>query len=239
MKYTLVSKHKSVFPVILEYLQDHIYIFLISENRYQLKVGDHNLNKDPPEKSEKTVTLKKIYVHQGFKYDLFLNDIALVKLEQKVELNKFVRTVCLPEKNEGDLVIPTKYGYVAGWGGTKALKPGIKTRRYSNVLKHSSYEIQQNRLCGNRSSLPFNSTVSFCAGDGKGGNDTCHGDSGGAFVREGKRGDKYRWIVTGLVSWGEGCAQENQYGYYTRVYPFIDWIKEVVAKNTDSDEGEA
>ena len=241
MTFTLVSKYKSVFTVMLEYLPDHIF-FLIFENRYQLKVGDHSLNKDPPEKSEKTVTLKNIYVHQGFKYNLMVNDIALVKIEQKVELNKYVRTVCLPEKNEGDLVIPTKYGYVAGWGATKALKPGERApdhRRYSNVLKHSAYEIQQNRLCGNRSALPFNSTVSFCAGNGKGGNDTCHGDGGGAFVREGKRGDKYQWIVTGLVSWGEGCAQENQYGYYTRVYPFIDWIKKVEAENTDPDEGEA
>ena len=221
---------------MLEYLQDHIF-----ENRYRLKVGDHNLNKDPPEKSEKTVTLSKVYVHPGFRYSLFVNDIALVKLEQKVELNKYVRTVCLPEKNEGDLVIPTKYGYVAGWGATKALKPGERApdhRRYSNVLKHSAYEIQQNRLCGNGSLLPFNSTISFCAGDGKGGNGTCHGDSGGAFVREGKRGEKYRWIVTGLDSWSEGCAQENQYGYYTRVYPFIDWIKKVVeAKSIDPNEG--
>ena len=158
-----------------------------------------------------------------------------------MEFNRFVRTVCLPKKNEWDLVIPAKYGYAAGWGTTKALKPNERAPpddvRYSNVLKHSAYEIQQNRLCGNRSALLFNSMVSFCVGDGKGGNDTCHG--GGAFVREGKRCDKYRWIVTGLVSWGEGCAQENQYGYYTRVYPFIDWIKKVVAKNTDPDEGEA
>ena len=80
---------------MLEYLQDHIF-----ENRYQLKVGDHNLNKNPPaEKSEKTVTLKKIYVHKDFILDKYVNDIALVKLEQKVEFNRFVRTVCLPEKN--------------------------------------------------------------------------------------------------------------------------------------------
>ena len=207
-----------------------------------MKVGDHNLNKDPREKSEKTVTLKNIYVHQGFKYNLMVNDIALVKLEQKLELNKYVRTVCLPEKTGGDLVIPTKYGYVAGWGATKSLKPGKKApvaRQNSNVLKHSAYEIQHYRLCGNRSALPFSPTVSFCAGDGKGENDTCHGDIGGAFVREGKRGDKCRWIVTGLVSWREGCAQKNQYGYYTRIYPFIDWIKKVEAENTDADEGEA
>ena len=64
-----------------------------------MTVGDHNLIKDPPEKSEKTVRLKKIYVHKGFIRDKYVNDIALVKLEQKVEFNRFVRTVCLPEKN--------------------------------------------------------------------------------------------------------------------------------------------
>lgn len=37
-------------------------------------------------------------------------------------------------------------------GATKALKPNEREPpddgRYSNVLKHSAYEIQQNRLCG-------------------------------------------------------------------------------------------
>ena len=113
--------------------------------------------------------------------DLFINDIALVKLTEPVELGRFVRTVCLPNKDEGDLVIPNKYGYAAGWGATRALKPGEQAagaERYSIVLKYSSYTIQENRLCSNRSVLPFNSTVSFCAGDGKGGNGTCRGDGG-------------------------------------------------------------
>lgn len=80
----------------------------------------------------------------------------------------------------------------------------------------------------NRAALPYNSTVTFCAGDGQGVKDTCTGDSGGAFVRESRGGDGYRWIAAGLVSWGEGCAQKNQYAYYTRVYPFIDWINKIM-----------
>ncbi|KAK2546853.1 Serine protease hepsin [Acropora cervicornis] len=38
----------------------------------------------------------------------------------------------------------------------------------------------------------------FCAGDGKGGSDSCKGDSGGAFVRKRKIGDKYRWVAAGI-----------------------------------------
>ena len=163
-----------------------------------------------------------------------MNDIALVKLKQEVNLGKFVRTVCLPEKDEHDLAIPTKYGIATGWGATKPLKPNEepkKADRHPTVLQYSAYKIQSDQLCSNKSVIPINSTVTFCAGDGKGGNDTCKGDSGGAFVREGKRGDKYRWVATGIVSWGNGCAQKDEYGYYTRVYPFIDWIKKTIDEN--------
>ena len=169
----------------------------------------------------------------------FKNDIALIKLEKEVKLGPFVRTLCLPEKEEGDLAIPTKYGFATGWGVTQALKPGERPEpqnRYSKRLQYSAYTIQSDELCANRSVIAINSTVAFCAGDGKGGNDTCQGDTGGAFVRQGKRGEDYRWVATGLVSWGLGCAQKNQYGYYTRVYPFTDWIKNIIKENTEADD---
>ena len=98
---------------------------------------------------------------------------------------KFVRAVCLPKKDE-----PLKPGEVA-----------------KIATKGSSFRIQQDQLCSNKSVIAINSTVSFCTGDGKGGNDTCHGDSGGVFVREARRGDVYRWVATGIVSWGNGCEK--------------------------------
>jgi len=168
-----------------------------------------------------------------------MNDIALIKLREKVKLGPFVQTLCLPEKDEGDLAIPTKYGFATGWGVTQALKPGEHPEpenRYSTRLQYSAYTIQSDQLCAKRAAIAINSTVTFCAGDGKGGNDTCHGDSGGAFVRERKRGEDYRWVATGLVSWGEGCAQKDRYGYYTRVYPFTDWIKNTIKENTKADD---
>jgi len=84
--------------------------------RYLLKVGDHNLSKK--EKSEQLMDLEKIYVYANYIRTKFINNIALVKLKAGVKLGKFVRTVCLPQKQEGDVAVPLKYGIVAGWGST-------------------------------------------------------------------------------------------------------------------------
>ena len=205
--------------------------FLVSV-RYKIKAGDHELQK--PESTEQEIAPKRIFDHPEYDKKDFLNDIALVKLVTKVKLGPSVRTLCLPKNEEGDLAIPGEHGYATGWGATKALKRGErpeKDDRVSNVLKYSSYPIQIDPLCSNATTETFQPEVSFCAGDGKGGNDTCQGDSGGAFVRQGRRGDDYRWVATGIVSWGEGCAQKNKYGYYTRVYTYIDWIKKTMKDN--------
>lgn len=57
----------------------------------------------------------------------------------------------------------------------------------------------------------------FCAGFTTGGKDSCSGDSGGPIVDSSK-------VLQGLVSWGNGCAEANYAGVYTRVGQFVDWI---------------
>ncbi|XP_078345207.1 complement C3-like [Oculina patagonica] len=207
-----------------------------SSNRslYFVKAGIHNLARK--EKSQQKMSLKAIFVHKNYNSSLYLNDIALVKLDQPVKLTNFVRTVCLQEKNEGDLAIPQTHGIATGWGITRALKLGepFHRRDLSKVLHYSSLKVQNDDFCSNRS-MPFsiNSTVTFCAGDGQRRRGTCTGDGGGAFVREAQRGDdnRWAWVATGIVSWGKGCGQKDEPGYYTRVYPFIDWIKKTMDKN--------
>lgn len=54
----------------------------------------------------------------------------------------------------------------------------------------------------------------FCAGFEAGGKDSCQGDSGGPIAR--KRADGKR-VLTGVVSWGTGCALPEFFGVYTRI----------------------
>jgi secreted trypsin-like serine protease len=68
------------------------------------------------------------------------------------------------------------------------------------------------------------STTMVCAGLPEGGIDSCQGDSGGPLVvfRNGQ------WYQFGVVSFGEGCAQENFPGVYMRVASFESWINEQI-----------
>ena len=56
------------------------------------------------------------------------------------------------------------------------------------------------------------------------GTDSCQGDSGGPFACNGK--------LTGVVSFGIGCANAAYPGVYTRIQHYKEWI----ASNLDPEE---
>ena len=37
-----------------------------------------------------------------------------------------------------------------------------------------------------------------------------------------------RFILSGIISWGIGCAEENQPRVYTRISEFRDWIEQIL-----------
>ena len=51
------------------------------------------------------------------------------------------------------------------------------------------------------------------------------GDSGGPMVVQREDG---RFQLSGIISWGIGCAEENQPGVYTRISEFKDWINQIL-----------
>jgi secreted trypsin-like serine protease len=62
----------------------------------------------------------------------------------------------------------------------------------------------------------------ICAGFDFGGKDTCQGDSGGPLTRKNSEG-KYT-VLTGITSFGIGCADPFFFGVYTRVSKFRGWV---------------
>ncbi|XP_078348810.1 uncharacterized protein LOC144633803 isoform X2 [Oculina patagonica] len=205
-------------------------------SRYTVKAGGHHLG-DRKTSPEQVIEAAKIFIHDNYKRQSHENDIALIKLNRKVKLGKYVSPVCLPDLalRGNDLATPGKHGFVAGWGEkqTQVKQQDRKSSKHHRkksrkVTVHIALAVSSNKVCRNSTRQEFNSSVMFCAEHEKAGQHSCRGDGGGPFVREryDSKSRSYRWTVAGLVSWGEGCGVDGRYSFFTRVAPYSNWISE-------------
>nr|XP_061799281.1 granzyme B(G,H)-like [Nerophis lumbriciformis] len=175
-------------------------------------LGAHNISKH--EKSQQRIHVAEFYLHPRYTPGGYTNDIMLLKLERKATLNRNVQFIVLPKKN-GKIPAQTKC-VVAGWGQTEKVPT-------SDVLKETTEKIQFNFECKNIWQEIFHSDHMICTRpDKKGG--VCWGDSGGPLI--------CNTTVQGLVAfvYQDDCSNRTIPHVFTKVHPFLPWIKEVMQR---------
>ncbi|XP_045871702.1 suppressor of tumorigenicity 14 protein isoform X1 [Meles meles] len=160
------------------------------------------------------IGLKRIITHPFFNDFTFDYDIAVLELEKPAEYSSTVRPICLPESSH---TFPAgKAIWVTGWGHTQ------EGGSSALILQKGEIRVINQTTC--ESLLPQQITPRMmCVGYLSGGVDACQGDSGGPLSSVEADG---RIFQAGVVSWGDGCAQRDKPGVYTRLSEFRDWIKE-------------
>ena len=182
-----------------------------------------------------------VYIHPEYNPIDFRNDIALIKIPKLKRFTRNQQTICLPRGiNLSDIIKKDNSMYVVGWGTTAAIKPNeFQDEKPSRHLRQVKLPFKENKYCAdnvkNKTAQGllnwyFNSTTQFCAGDVNGQKDTCRGDGGGPamILHVNPAGNKWRWFQVGVVSWGYGCAQKGEVGYFTKVSAYLDWIEQTV-----------
>lgn len=185
---------------------------------FHVTVGEHDLQED--EKTEQKRRVIKVFIHSSYNKSTSDTDLALLKLHRPVKLGLYVVPICLPAQNSTftRTLATVRHSTVSGWGRLSQFGPPA---RFLQRLELPRVPLQECRL---HTKLNITRNM-LCAGLRSGGRDACEGDSGGPLVT------RYRktWFLTGVVSWGKGCANENLYGVYTRVSNFLGWIEDTVS----------
>ena len=159
------------------------------------------------------VAVAKIIVHPRYNPATNNHDIALVKLAAQSPM----RPISLMSTNtEKTMLKAEAVVTVSGWGYTK------ENGQVSPKLQKAQVPIVDRQKCNAADAYDGQITDNMlCAAPPEGGVDSCQGDSGGPLVME-KTGGKY--VLAGVVSWGEGCARAGKPGVYTRVAKYVSWL---------------
>ena len=205
-------------------------------------LGEHDYQ-DNTETDRIVAYIELIRNHPHYYHRTTNYDFSLIKMRTPIDFlsNPHIRPICLPTSDENNY--ENYNAVVTGWGATAG---GIPARK----LQEAAVMVISNTECKRayRDLYPHHlNDQNLCARAP--GRDSCQGDSGmsgylselslqilfttgGPLITAGHGsgrvpGENYELI--GVVSWGEGCADQRYPGVYARVTQQIGWIRE----NTD------
>lgn len=185
--------------------------------------GDHKISKAEGTEQERKVV--QIIIHEKFVGVITNNDndIALLRLNSSVNYTDYIVPLCLPGTQfaVNQLLHQGSFSTVSGWG--RLLEGGATP----DTLRRVTLPRVMTQECIEKTKMNITANM-FCAGFTDGSKDSCKGDSGGPYATKYKE----TYYLTGIVSWGLGCAKVNAYGVYTRVSRYMDWLTEKVKQDS-------
>ncbi|KAM3612100.1 uncharacterized protein V6R79_002594 [Siganus canaliculatus] len=188
------------------------------QGSFFIRVGEHNIHLHEDTEQDHEVLEKHMHPRYNPSVSLYNHDIALLYLSTPINFSTTVRPICMgPWAFTETVVKVSSPATVSGWGRTRFLGSTSESLQKVEVPYTDQTE------CKESSSARITS-VMFCAGYYDVAKDACQGDSGGPHANL----FHDTWFLTGIVSWGEECAQVGKYGVYTRVSLYQNWIEHVM-----------
>nr|XP_008530617.1 PREDICTED: granzyme A [Equus przewalskii] len=150
----------------------------VMNRKSEVILGAHSKTKKEPEKQ--IMFVKKEFISPCYDPETHESDLKLLQLNKKATINKNVAILRLPKK--GDDVKPGTVCRVAGWGKYSNRSPA------SDILREVNVTVIDRKVCNDPKHYNFKPVIGLnmiCAGNLRGGKDSCNGDSGSPLICEG------------------------------------------------------
>ncbi|XP_032466581.1 coagulation factor VII isoform X2 [Phocoena sinus] len=199
----------------------HCFDRLRSWRNLTVVLGEHDLSQDEGDEQERQVA--QVIIPDKYVRGKTDHDLALLRLARPVALGDHVAPLCLPERAFAERTLAfVRFSAVSGWG--QLLERGATALRLMAVHVPRLLTQDCRQLSRRRPGGPVVTDNMFCAGYTDGSKDACKGDSGGPHATH----FQGTWYLTGVVSWGEGCAAAGHFGVYTRVSQYTAWLRHLM-----------
>ena len=119
-----------------------------------------------------------------------------------------IQIACLPNTQTTSYPSVNINSWAVGWGTTSF--GGSKSTYLQNV---KLFVYNGNTYCNRYQNTNWNTQI--CAGNYSGGVDTCQGDSGGPLYVYDTIGANSKYVIAGITSYGNGCAQAEYPGFFS------------------------
>ncbi|MDQ2966246.1 MAG: serine protease, partial [Chloroflexota bacterium] len=178
--------------------------------------------------SANSYLVSAVDVHMGFDPATRRNDVAMLTLDRSAPF-KPLRVVAASETATW---APGTIATITGWGTTSFGGSA------SNNLLEAQYPIITDTSCAAVYGTAFDSGTMVCAADSQPlYHGFCQGDSGGPLMVP----DAGRFLLAGIMSWGNGCADGKHPDVHTRLgAPALNrWVKARIPTPPEHDVGVA
>ncbi|XP_054083131.1 serine protease easter-like isoform X2 [Zeugodacus cucurbitae] len=182
----------------------------------------NKLCSDPPI----DLNIEEEICHPLYNYTTQTHDIALLRLQEKVNYNDFTSPICLPVSTSS-----SKSNYegvtmgIAGWG---AIETAPRTQKKLKALIQGENFERCKAIYNNEIEID---NTKICAVSEKKGVDTCNSDSGGPLMIVQTYNGRQSFFLVGIVSYSSNpCVGEALPSVFTRVDVFSSWIQSTVRK---------
>lgn len=192
---------------------------------YRVRLGVYN-----PRKEEGiSYPIEQVFVHPFYVRRTYAYDIALVKYDpnrgRKDGPTNRISTIRLdPLSIDSRTITAGANVYSYGWGWT-----GVTDSSSTDYLQGVKLQLQSRDDCTKTTKFRGRYRDSALCAAGRGGAQSCWGDSGGPLITYSDAGRKP--TVLGVVSWGRKCGTTGSASAFTRVGKVAIWLNRIMASN--------